>query len=106
MKQEVNAASNSGGESKKVQPGKKPEKNLYEPYSTPRILYDAIRYAAMAIFVLVARIRLRKRYNLPRKGPYIVASNHLSWTDIPLVPLFIPGKVIYMAKEESFHSNV
>jgi 1-acyl-sn-glycerol-3-phosphate acyltransferase len=106
MKQEVNAASNSDNKPDKVPSGKKPEKNLYEPYSTPRILYEAIRFFAIAAFSLVARIRLRKRYNLPRKGPYIVASNHLSWTDIPLIPLFIPGKVVYMAKEESFYSKV
>jgi 1-acyl-sn-glycerol-3-phosphate acyltransferase len=105
VKQEVNATSNSGEPPVKAPP-KKPAKNLYEPYSTPRILYEAIRFFAIFAFSLVARIRLRTRYNLPRKGPYIVASNHLSWTDIPLVPLFVPVKVIYMAKEESFYSKV
>lgn len=106
MKQEINAASNSA-EKPPVEPQrKKSEKNLYEPYSTPRILYEMLRVVVIVVFSLVARIHLRKRYNLPRSGPYIVASNHLSWTDIPLVPLYIPGKVVYMAKEESFYSKV
>jgi 1-acyl-sn-glycerol-3-phosphate acyltransferase len=85
---------------------KKPEKNLYEPYSTPRICYEFLRFLARAVFFLVARIHLRGRYNIPKKGPYIIASNHLSWTDIPLVPAYVPGKVVYMAKEEAFFSKV
>jgi 1-acyl-sn-glycerol-3-phosphate acyltransferase len=39
---------------------------------------------------------------VPRQGAFIVAANHLSWTDIPLIPMHFPRKVIYMAKEEYF----
>lgn len=85
---------------------KKPAKNLYEPYSTPRIGWEFVRFCVYAISLLTMRIHLRGRYNLPRKGPYIIAANHLSWLDIPLIPCFVPGKVIYMAKEESFHSKI
>ncbi|GER87238.1 1-acyl-sn-glycerol-3-phosphate acyltransferase [Dictyobacter vulcani] len=108
MKQDINAADSStnAAATAKNQSPKKPEKNLYEPYSTPRVLYEAIRFLAKAVFFLVARVHLRGRYNLPKKGPYIIASNHISWTDVPLVPSYVPGKVVYMAKEESFHSKV
>ena len=106
MKQEVNANSSSGGKPPVASQRKKPEKNLYEPYPTPRIFYEALRGFLIIAFSLVARVRLRKRYNIPRKGPYIIAANHLSWTDIPLLPLYVPGKVVYMAKEEAFHSKV
>jgi len=85
---------------------KKPAKNLYEPYSTPRICWEIIRVILHIIFFITMRIRLRGRYNLPRKGPYIIAANHLSWLDIPLVPTFVPQKVIFMAKEELFHGKV
>jgi 1-acyl-sn-glycerol-3-phosphate acyltransferase len=85
---------------------KKPAKNLYEPYSTPRIWWEIIRFLAYIIAFVTMRIHLRGRYNLPRKGPYIIAANHLSWLDIPLIPAFVPGKVIFMAKEEAFHSKV
>ncbi len=91
---------------KKVEPAKKPAKNLYEPYETPRVFYEVLRAVIKVVFFVVARIHLRGRYNIPRKGPYIIASNHLSWTDIPLVPAYVPGKVVYMAKEESFYSSV
>jgi 1-acyl-sn-glycerol-3-phosphate acyltransferase len=106
MKQDTRAAGDSADKPQPLAKQKKPQKNLYEPYSTPRVLYEFIRWFAILAFSAVTRIRLRGRYNVPRKGPYIIASNHLSWTDIPLVPLFIPGKVVYMAKEEAFHSKV
>jgi len=86
--------------------GQKPAKNLYEPYSTPRIAWELIRYCVFFISFITMRLRLRGRNNVPRKGPYIIAPNHLSWVDIPLIAAFVPGKVIYMAKEESFHSRI
>ena len=83
----------------------KPERNLYEPYETPTVLYEALRAFVKLAFFLTTRVHLRGRYNLPKKGPYIIASNHLSWTDIPLIPAYVPGKVVYMAKEESFYDR-
>ncbi len=85
---------------------KKAAKNLYEPYITPSILYHAIRYFAIGLLSILARIRLRGRYNVPTSGPFIIAANHLSWTDIPLIPLFFKRKVVFMAKEEYFSSRI
>lgn len=87
------------------QPPKKPAKNLYEPYSTPRLAYEALRFLARFVFFLTFHTHIRGRYNIPRKGPYIIASNHLSWLDVPLVALPVPGKVVYMAKDESFRDR-
>lgn len=105
MKQETDAAGAGGQPPKKIQAKQKPEVNLYEPYETPGIIYEPLRAFVKAAFFLVTRIHLRGRYNLPKKGPYIIAANHLSWTDIPLIPAYVPGKVVYMAKEESFHDR-
>ena len=80
--------------------------NLYDPYVTPRLAYNIFRSFAMVVFALVARVHIRGHYHLPRKGPYILAPNHLSWTDIPLVAAYVPGKVVYMAKEEYFSSRI
>ena len=86
---------------------KKSAINLYEPYVTPPLLYNMIRWLiAVPILSLAARIHLRGRYNVPKHGPFLIAANHLAWTDIPLVPLFLPGKVVYMAKEEYFTSRI
>ncbi len=82
-------------------------KNLYEPYATPRVLYELIRWIiAFPILSIVARIRLKGQYNVPKHGPFLIAANHLSWTDIPLIPLLLPGKVVFMAKEEYFSSRI
>ncbi len=86
-------------------PGK-PTVNLYEPYITPPFLYHAIRWFALLAFHLTSRIHLRGLYNVPRQGAFIIASNHLAWTDIPLVPLHLHRKVVYMAKEEYFSSKI
>lgn len=103
MKEDVGSTSGTAMRAKQAE---KPAKNLYEPYVTPSLLYELLRYAVILIFAIVARVRLRGRYNVPRKGPFILAANHLSWTDIPLLPAYLPGRVVYMAKEESFSSRV
>ena len=123
MTQDVGPSTTSGGHEdpeqqqpqlqpqKQVQPekpakAKKPEKNLYEPYDTPTILWNTIRAVARVLFAILLNVRILGRKNLPARGPFIVASNHLSWTDVPLIPAYLPYKVVSMAKEEAFHSNI
>ncbi|HLX49892.1 MAG TPA: lysophospholipid acyltransferase family protein [Streptosporangiaceae bacterium] len=40
--------------------------------------------------------------NVPREGPAILASNHLSFSDHFFGPLLLPRKVVYLAKAEYF----
>ncbi len=40
--------------------------------------------------------------NVPRRGPVIIASNHLSALDSAFIPLFVPRKVTFVAKAEYF----
>lgn len=44
--------------------------------------------------------------NIPRTGPVIVAPNHLSHLDPPIVACSVPRKVAFMAKEELFRNPV
>ena len=90
---------------KPTKPGK-PAKNLYEPYDTPMFLWRAIRVLAHIIAALFLNVRVVGRQNVPKEGAFIVASNHLSWMDVPLVPAYLQRKVVYMAKEEAFYSKV
>ena len=78
MKQDVSTTSEK--------PVKVPKltKNLYEPYVTPRIVYNMLRALVLIVFSIASRVHLHGRYNIPRKGPFIVASNHLAWADVPL----------------------
>ena len=105
QEQEQHLSTTSDQQEPPVKPGK-PAKNLYVPYITPRILWEMIRWLAIVIFHTTSRIRLIGRYNVPTKGPFIIASNHLAWTDIPLIPLHLRPKAVYMAKEEYFNSRL
>ncbi len=93
---------------KPVKPSKpgKHVKNLYEPYDTPTWFYVMLRTIARFIYLLKLNLRVVGLENVPKEGAFIIASNHLSWMDVPLVPSFIKRKVVYMAKEELFYGKV
>lgn len=82
------------------------EKNLYEPYTAPALAWGIIRLLGRLAFFLLARVEVRGREHMPARGPFIVASNHLSWFDVPLVPAYMKLQTLTMAKEELFHSPV
>jgi len=84
----------------------KPQKNLYEPYRMPMILWRLIRGVVRLIAAIIFDIHVVGRQNVPETGPLIIASNHLSWADVPLIPSFLKRKVVYMAKEETFQGNM
>ncbi len=100
MKQELGTPSTSDKQAKPVKA--KPEKDLYKPYKMPPFLWTAIRVLGQIFFAIVARVRLSGLENIPAEGPFIIASNHLSWFDVPLIPAYFSRPVIYMAKEETF----
>ena len=80
----------------------KPQKNLYEPYVMPMILWRSIRSFVRFIFTIMLDVHLVGRQYMPEKGPVIIASNHLSWVDVPLIPAYLKPRMTYMAKEETF----
>lgn len=51
---------------------------------------------------VLLRLRVEGSGNIPRKGPLVVASNHVSHLDPPLVGLSVPRCVFHMAKKELF----
>src|SRR6185312_7898927 len=106
QEQQPQVQSQKAGHTEKPTAAKKPAKNLYEPYETPTILWNMIRLVARILFPILLNLRVLGRKNLPAKGPLIIASNHLSWTDVPLVPAYLPYNVVSMAKEEAFHGKV
>lgn len=85
---------------------RKAAKNLYEPYVTPAWFWVSLRAFARFVFFLVLNVKLVGRENVPQKGPYFLVSNHLSWTDIPLVPAYLSDQVVYLAKEELYKSKI
>lgn len=83
-------------------PYNKPRKNLYEPYDTPVWFWRGLRAVARVLFLVILDVHVSGAEHIPAQGPCIVASNHLSWWDVPLVPAYMRRKVVYMAKEELF----
>ena len=54
--------------------------------------------------MLAFRPKVRGLRNVPGKGPVIIASNHLSFSDSIFMPLVVPRKVTFLAKSEYFTS--
>lgn len=52
------------------------------------------------------RIKYIDRKNIPRKGRVIIASNHISHLDPPLIGVGIPRNVSFIAKIELFKKNL
>lgn len=70
------------------------------------ILYDILRAVFWFIFRTFFRADISGRENLPQEGPVILAANHLSNWDPPLLACFLSRPVSYMAKVELFEHPV
>lgn len=105
--QQTKEAQSTGQAQISAKPAKpaKRAKNLYEPYDTPPLIWVMLRAIARFLYLLKLRLRVIGLENVPKEGAYIIASNHLSWMDVPLVPSYLKRKVVYMAKEELFEGK-
>jgi len=66
--------------------------------------YGALRAFLTPFLMLAFRPKVRGLRNVPAKGPVIIASNHLSFSDSIFMPLVVPRKVTFLAKSEYFTS--
>ena len=66
------------------------------------MFYWVAKYTLGVTLWIVFRPWSRGRRNLPRRGPVILASNHLSFSDHFFGPLPLPRKVVFLAKAEYF----
>jgi 1-acyl-sn-glycerol-3-phosphate acyltransferase len=66
------------------------------------VVYLIARLILRPLFLLVFRPHVRGRENVPATGPFIIASNHLSFIDSMAIPLMAPRRVGYLAKAEYF----
>ncbi len=69
------------------------------------MFYWVAKYTLGMTLKLVFRPWSRGRGNMPRRGPVILASNHLSFADHFFGPLPLPRKVIFLAKAEYFNGT-
>ncbi len=66
------------------------------------MVYLISRFILRPLFLLLFRPHVRGRENVPATGPFIIASNHLSFIDSMAIPLMSPPRVGYLAKAEYF----
>ncbi|MBV9208424.1 MAG: 1-acyl-sn-glycerol-3-phosphate acyltransferase [Actinobacteria bacterium] len=66
------------------------------------MFYWLTKYTLGLTLKIVFRPRAWGVENVPRRGPVILASNHLSFSDHFFGPLPVPRKVIFLAKSEYF----
>ena len=66
------------------------------------VVYLISRFILRPLFLLLFRPHVQGRENVPVSGPFIIASNHLSFIDSMAIPLMSPRRVGYLAKAEYF----
>ena len=66
------------------------------------MFYWVTKYTLGMALKVVFRPWSRGRKHMPRRGPVILASNHLSFADHFFGPLPLPRKVVFLAKAEYF----
>lgn len=70
------------------------------------MFYEIARELVSFAFHIKFKITVLGKENIPEaKGGYIIASNHVSNYDPPMVGIVFSGKYTFMAKEELFHVN-
>ncbi len=52
---------------------------------------------------VIFHVSVKGREHIPKSGPFIAASNHISFTDPPLIGSLIKREIAFFAKDELFH---
>jgi len=65
-------------------------------------LYNAAKYTIAIVSSIAWRVRATGRENVPMDGPLIVACNHRSYLDPPILGTYCRRPLAYMAKAELF----
>ncbi|MCJ7666497.1 MAG: 1-acyl-sn-glycerol-3-phosphate acyltransferase [Actinobacteria bacterium] len=66
------------------------------------ILFTMIQIALKTIFKIFYRVDVTGLKKIPKKGKYIICSNHISYLDPVLMGAYIPRYTYFMAKKELF----
>ena len=75
------------------------------PIRRPGFVYALGKVILWPIVLLYFRPRISGRGNVPRSGPVIFASNHLSFIDSIAIPVAAPRRLQFMAKSHYFEGT-
>ncbi|WP_405380094.1 lysophospholipid acyltransferase family protein [Phascolarctobacterium sp.] len=66
------------------------------------MIYAIAKFILRFLFNIFLRLRVEGAENIPKDGPLVIASNHLSLLDPPVIGTAATRKVHFMAKQELF----
>lgn len=66
------------------------------------VAYRLVKSVLAMVFRVLWRPTVTGLANIPRHGPVILASNHLSFVDSMVIPLVVPRRVAFLAKSDYF----
>lgn len=66
------------------------------------MLYEVLHRVVPPLARAVWRPDVVGLHHVPRTGPVILASNHLSFIDSVVIPMLVPRKVVFLAKSDYF----
>lgn len=66
------------------------------------MFYEFLKLVLPPLFKVIFRFEVHGEKNIPLSGPLVLASNHASYLDPPLIGCASPRKAFFMAKEELF----
>ncbi len=67
-----------------------------------KTFYDGARVMVLSCYEDLLRGDSSGYENIPRTGPFIIAANHLSFIDPPVIGAFIPRPIHYFARDTLF----
>jgi 1-acyl-sn-glycerol-3-phosphate acyltransferase len=71
------------------------------------IAYRTIRFSFLVVYKVWNRVRFEGRDRVPRRGACILACNHASHLDPPLVACAVPHRIMYfMARDTLFDDSI
>ena len=59
-----------------------------------------VGYFALLVGALLAKIKVKGRWHLPKKGPYIIACNHFSYVDPAFFKYAVQKPISFLAASD------
>ena len=66
------------------------------------IFHATVKFILKVLFTIFLRMDVKGEENVPMSGPVVLACNHISLLDPPVLGTAAPRKVKFMAKAELF----
>ena len=70
------------------------------------MIYSLSKFLILCILKIFFKIEVKGKEVVPRQRPFILASNHISYLDPPVVGSFCPRKLAYLSKKELFKNRL